>query len=326
MTLLGTSPILTFDLREFDSLDPAKRAAAIDALMISLRTGFVYVASDISPDLLDKAYALLADFFALPAEVKRKYIGKQGTSTGYTGVFAERAVGESAPDLKETFQWRAELAAGHPLARRFPDRYPVTIFPDAEVSGFAAVCARLHRQLFGLQYRVLRAICVGLGASESYADDLFRDADVLNRALHYPPLASLPAGAAANWAGAHVDISLLTLLPPAKGRGLQIATEDGWVDAAPPDGYAVLNTGIMLERLSNGLIPAGRHQVVPTAGQPDRYSVVQFCHPAPWTVLAPMPSTVTAGNPARYGAITAADLLDATIWQIQSHREPDAAS
>jgi isopenicillin N synthase-like dioxygenase len=293
--------------------------------MLSLRTGFVYVASDISPGLLGEIYALLADFFALPAEVRQKYAGRPGSSTGYTGVLAERAVGESAPDLKETFQWTAELPASHPLTRRFPERYPATVFPDAEVAGFAAACRLLHRQLFSLQHRVLRAICVGLGAAESYADDLFRDADVLNRALHYPPMPSVPDGEV-NWAGAHVDISLLTLLPPARGRGLQIATEDGWVDAAPPDGYAVLNTGIMLERLSNGLIPAGRHRVVPTAGQPDRYSVVQFCHPAPWTVLAPMPSTVTAENPARYGAIMAADLLDATIWEIHAQRDPDTAS
>ena len=25
----------------------------------------------------------------------------------------------------------------------------------------------------------------------------------------------------------------------------------------------------------------------------ERYSVVQFCHPTPWTILAPLPSTVT---------------------------------
>ena len=89
------------------------------------------------------------------------------------------------------------------------------------------------------------------------------------------------------------------------------------LDAAPPDGYAIVNTGLMLERLSNGVIPSGIHRVVSGAGQQgDRYSVVQFAHPTPWTVLSPMPSTVTADNPLRYPSIAASDALDKVLWDI----------
>ena len=53
--------------------------------------------------------------------------------------------------------------------------------------------------------------------------------------------------------------------------------ETVWVDAAPPEGHVIINTGIMLERISNGIIPSGWHRVV---ADPDhdgeRYSVVQF--------------------------------------------------
>ena len=54
--------------------------------------------------------------------------------------------------------------------------------------------------------------------------------------------------------------------PRATTRGLQLQTPDGWADVVPPDGHVVVNSGIMLERLSNGRIPAGVHRVVADAG------------------------------------------------------------
>jgi isopenicillin N synthase-like dioxygenase len=78
----------------------------------------------------------------------------------------------------------------------------------------------------------------------------------------------------------------------------------------------------MLERLSNGIIPAGVHRVVAPAGAAaDRYSVVQFCHPAPWFVLAPLSSCVSADRPLRYGAIEAGALLDRVLWEINLIRD-----
>ena len=43
---------------------------------------------------------------------------------------------------------------------------------------------------------------------------------------------------------------------------------------------------------------------------------MQFCHPRPWTVLAPVPSCVTAEHPQRFAAITAADALDEVLYEI----------
>lgn len=73
----------------------------------------------------------------------------------------------------------------------------------------------------------------------------------------------------------------------------------------------------MLERLTNGMVPIGVHQVVADPDQSgERYSVVQFCHPTPWTVLSPMVGTVTENNPQKYAGIEAGDLLDQVIFDI----------
>ena len=73
----------------------------------------------------------------------------------------------------------------------------------------------------------------------------------------------------------------------------------------------------MLEHVSNGIIPSGWHRVV---ADPDhdgeRYSVVQFCHPTPWTILSPMPSTVTPDHPLRYSTMAASDALDKVLYEI----------
>ena len=73
----------------------------------------------------------------------------------------------------------------------------------------------------------------------------------------------------------------------------------------------------MLEHLSNGIIPTGIHRVVADSDQiGDRLSVVQFCHPAPWTILSQLPSCVSQHNPQKFAPITAADRLDQVLWEI----------
>jgi isopenicillin N synthase-like dioxygenase len=74
----------------------------------------------------------------------------------------------------------------------------------------------------------------------------------------------------------------------------------------------------MLERLSNGRIPAGWHRVVaPEGGAQERLSVVQFCHARPWTVLAPVPSCCSAEDPPRWAGLQAADALEEVLYRIQ---------
>jgi isopenicillin N synthase-like dioxygenase len=123
------------------------------------------------------------------------------------------------------------------------------------------------------------------------------------------------------WAGEHGDINLVTALPRATARGLQVKVEEGtstqWVDAIPPDDGVIVNTGIMLEHLTNGVVPQGIHRVVADPDQPgDRYSVVQFCHPTPWTILDPVPSCITEEHPQRFAPIEAGDLLDQVLYEI----------
>jgi isopenicillin N synthase-like dioxygenase len=318
--------ILDVDLLAFERGSPDQRRAVADGLRRSLATGFVYTTHDLSEHLLDEAYGMLAAFFALPVEAKARWQAPESRGqTGYTGLLVETAAASDAADLKEMLNWGTPVAAGHPLRARYPHHYADQVLPEADVPGITAVLTTFHQQVLDLQRRVLRIVAVGLGGDEAFFDDLLVDGATLTRAIHYPPMATAPGGGHV-WAAPHTDINLITALPRATGPGLQLLTDGGWADVTPPEGLMVLNTGIMLERLTNGLIPAGRHRVMAPDDGPetaaDRYSVVQFCHPAPWFVLSPLPSCVTADRPRRFGAIAAGDLLDRVLWEINLIRPP----
>ncbi|HTN99383.1 MAG TPA: 2-oxoglutarate and iron-dependent oxygenase domain-containing protein [Microthrixaceae bacterium] len=335
-----SAEILDVDLLAFERGSATQRRAVVDGVRRSLTNGFVFTSHDMSEDLLDTAYGMLREFFSQPAEVKQRSVatGSHG-QRGYTGLLVETAATSDAADWKEMLNWGAGLPEAHPLRRRYPHRYMDPVFPEADVPGISAVLSELHERTFDIQRRFLRIIAVGLGAHENFFDSMVKDGTTLTRAIRYPPMAQAPESSGLSkphvWAGAHGDINLITALPRATARGLQVLVdgdpdvppgevEDSgnpltghWVDAVPPEGHCIINTGIMLERLTNGVIPVGVHQVVADPdGTEERYSVVQFCHPTPWTILAPMHECIGPNSPTKYAGIEAGDLLDEVIYAI----------
>ncbi len=308
------------DLLTFEKGDAAARRGVVDGVMRSLSTGFLYVNHDVSNDLIDTAYEMLETFFTLPTETKGQFVapGTHG-QTGYTGLLVETAAGAEVADWKEMLNWAPDVAAGHPLRTRFPHRYHEQVLPESAVPGIADVLNRFHVAIADLQRRILRIIATGLGAHEAYFDKMLVDGSTLSRAIHYPAMESAP-DAPHVWAGEHADINLITALPRATAKGLQVKlkNEGGrWIDAVAPEGGAIINTGLMLEVVTNGTIAPGIHRVVADPDQPgERYSVVQFCHPTPWTILSPLASCITADTPQRFAPIAAADALDLVLYEI----------
>jgi len=316
--------ILDVDLLAFERGDAAARGAVIDGVMMSLATGFVFTSHDLSEDLLDDAYAKLGQFFALSDEEKlRSFAPESHGQTGYTGLLVETAATADVADWKEMLNWGRGVPEGHPLRRRYPHQYADQVFPEAEVPGITDVLTAFHTSLVALQTRVLRIIALGLGVDESYFDSMVREGASLSRAIRYPAMTKAPEGEHV-WAAAHGDINLITALPRATARGLQVQLKDGggdgsgsWIDALPPPGHVVVNTGLMLERITNNRVNAGWHRVVADPDQPgERLSVVQFLHPSPWTILSPLSTCVDAEHPQRWAPMEAGAMLDQVLWDI----------
>lgn len=309
--------ILDVDLLAFERGTAAERAAVVDGVRRSLATGFVYTRHDLSEDLLDTAYGMLAEFFSLPHEVKQRFAAPETHGqTGYTGLLVETAASSDVPDWKEMLNWGRELPEGHPLRQRYPHRYGRQVLPEGAVPGSEKVLQTFHDRIEDLQRRFLRVIAESIGCHESLFDEMTHNGATLTRAIRYPPMTESPGGDHV-WAGEHGDINLITALPRATAPGLQVKVGDGWIDAVAPEGQVIVNTGMMLERLTNGVLPTGLHRVIAAPGYTgERYSVVQFCHPTPWTLLTPLASCITPEHPQRHSAMVSADALDMVLYEI----------
>lgn len=283
----------------------------------ALREGFFLVRNPIPAGLLDDAYDLLTALFSLSMEDKARCVvpGSNGQS-GYTPPGVETAEKSRVPDWKELFHWGARPTVGHPLLRRYPSRYPEPFFPDDLVPGIGKVLPELHSRMLGFQHEVVATLADALGAAPSYFAEMLQDGPVVNRATWYPPMEQAPSPGQV-WAVEHQDFDLITALPRATASGLQVLREDGeWLPVQADAEHAVINVGMVLERLTNGFARAALHRVVAAPEQHGgRLSIVQFCHPAPWTVLTPLRGEDIDDAP-RYATLTADDVFQRTMYRI----------
>lgn len=284
----------------------------------ALADGFFLVPHTISESLLDEAYGMLEEFFRLPAEQKTecRVPGSHGQS-GYVPPLVETAELSQAPDWKELFHWGVALPEHHPLHADYPHRYPAPLMPDHVVPGIGKALGELHTQMKDFQIQVTSVLGQALGVAPEYFAEMLEDGPVTNRAAWYPPMESAPSQGHV-WAVEHKDFDLITALPRATAPGLEVRDVEGqWHRLSAPQGYAVVNVGMVLERLTGGLARAAVHRVVADPEQVGpRLSIVQFCHPTPWTVLTPLEIPGVEDRPQRFPTLTADALFRRTMYRI----------
>ena len=269
----------------------------------------------IPQDLIDRAEQLSKQFFALPDEVKRKYLlPGSGGARGYTAFGIETAKGAQAFDLKEFWHVGRELPAEH----RFRDVMADNIWPE-EIPGFKETYLELYDAFDQAGVKVLRAIARFLKVDEEYFTDTVRDGNSVMRLLHYPAQ-SEPTGNHIR-AGAHEDINTITLLLGAEEAGLELKTKDGrWIPVSPKPGELVINIGDMLQRLTNGVLRSTSHRVVnptPDRASHARYSMPFFLHFRPDFIIEALPGTVPSGEQPKWPPISSHDYLQERLREIK---------
>jgi isopenicillin N synthase-like dioxygenase len=278
--------------------------------------GFAIIAHHGIPDaLINRAEDKAKAFFALPDEVKRKYlIPGGGGARGYTPFGIETAKGHKAHDLKEFWHVGRDLPDGH----RFRDHMPDNLWPS-EVPSFKDTFLELFVTFDDTGLKILKAIARYLRIPENYFEEAVRDGNSVLRALHYPPQ-NEPTGEHIR-AGAHEDINAITLLLGAEEAGLELLTTDGrWIPVSPNSGELVINIGDMLQRLTNGKLRSTSHRVVnptPDRASKARYSMPFFLHFRSDFLLEALPETVPAGEQPKWPPITANDYLQERLREIK---------
>jgi len=271
----------------------------------------------IDTELVENAYQVFRQFFALPKQSKQNYHLHGGAGErGYTAFGVEQAKDHKVPDLKEFWHIGREINSENPYPEILLDNIWPTEIPAFQANGYA-----LYSALNELGNRILSALALHLGLDESWFDDKVNFGNSILRPVHYPPIGEDTQEGAVRSA-AHEDISLITLLVGSHEEGLQVLSNDGeWIPMTTPKGTIAVNIGDMLQRLCNHELPSTTHRVVNPPGDKahqSRYSIPFFLHPNPDFEIKTLSQCICADNPNRYPeSILAHDYLLERLQEIK---------
>lgn len=272
----------------------------------------VLVDHPVEYSLTSKAYDLVHEFFHLSDEVKKQYICKEGGGQrGYTAFGVEHAKNSQYPDLKEFWHVGRESLVNE---ARFKKYFPDNLWPK-EVPEFKDVMIKFFNGMDTTSTLILDSLGLALDVPQSYFRDMLQDGNSIVRAIHYPPLGEAAPKNAVR-AAAHEDINLITCMVGATSAGLELLDRDGkWLPVSCNDRQLVIDSGDMLSRITNDVIPATTHRVVnPDDASSNRYSMPFFTHPNPDTILSCIPSCRGTGE--KYEPINSNDWLMQRIADI----------
>ncbi len=314
---MAEQSIPSVDLQDY-TRDDASRARFIETVGGSLRdVGFFAVHNHgVDQSLLERAYQEARAFFALPAEVKGRYNSARAHGQrGHTPFGREHAKDAQAPDLKEFYQvGRTNVPDSHPVHAQ----YGANVWPDAELPSFRPAMTALYEALDGLGAVLLEACALFIGERADLFRGMAEQSDSILRVIHYPPLADNTDEKAVR-AAAHEDINLITLLPGSTADGLEILRRDGsWLPIRAHAREIVVDSGDMLQAISNGLFRSTTHRVVnPEDRARDRYSLPVFIHPRAEVDLTPLSSCVArTGGVVNFPRQTAGEYLARRLREI----------
>ena len=263
------------DLGRF-SADATER----EGFLAELRTaahdvGFFYLAGHgVAPELLRELMDVSRRFFALPTAQKLAIeMVHSPHFRGYNRVAWELTRG--APDWREQIDIGAEREAlprgpERPAWMRLqgPNQWPAAL-PELR-----HVVLRWQTAAIGVLEQLLRAFSLALGQAADALEPLYgAEPHYLVKLIRYPGRDSTQSD---QGVGAHKDSELLTLLLQDTQAGLQVETNDGWIDVMPRPGTFVVNIGELLELASDGYLRATLHRVVAPPAGTDRISVAFF--------------------------------------------------
>lgn len=300
-------------LLSFSEGTKKERSLFIKSLMEGLQEyGFIILNDHFVDHLkIDQAYAAASDFFSLAAAKKDNYYNHAGAGQrGFTPFGTEHAKDNPHPDLKEFWHVGRDLAADS----KYINIYPPNIWPQ-EVPTFKNLFTEVYQTLDQTSLVLLAAIAEGLGLSSEFFTEMVEDGNSILRLIHYPPVADGSSKSAIR-AAAHEDINLITLLVGATDSGLELLDKDGsWLQITTRPGQIVVDTGDMMQRLTNGFLPATTHRVVnPSISNSTRYSMPFFVHPHSQASLACLPNCVN--DKKLYADITAGEFLQVRLKEI----------
>lgn len=246
-----------------------------DVVRICHEVGFFTVVDHGVPDdVIERYFALLREFFALPTEVKEEIDKRR--SPHFRGW---EQVGAELTDNRVDYREQLDLATENPPYP--PDAQPVYLrldgpnqwLPDEALPGFRATVEDFLARLAVVADEIMQILALGLGLPPSTFREAFGERPLsLAKLISYPPTPTGEAGV-----NSHHDAGFLTVLLQHGVGGLEAQNADGdWIPVAPMPGAFTINIGEMLQSMTGNYLIATTHRVI---SREQRYSSAYFHGP-----------------------------------------------
>mmetsp|Transcript_50162 Transcript_50162/g.60351 ORF Transcript_50162/g.60351 Transcript_50162/m.60351 type:complete len:345 (-) Transcript_50162:133-1167(-) len=259
------------------------------------QTGFFTLKHDISPTLVQNQILEAKQFFARPLDEKRSISYEQSPAfRGYMSVGVENTAGK--PDLREQIEIGPEgdpaAANSWPSHQRLvgPNQWPA-LQPSLRDS-----VSQYAREMIRLSQDLQEAFCLSLGLERDGLRFLFSEAPHWQLKMACTSINKNDDDNEQSFGvGAHTDTGFLTLLLQDEIGGLQVFTNNAWIDIPPAGPHSfVCNIGELAQMLTQNYFLATPHRVVNKAGAKRRISVPFFYNPPLSAKVEPLDLTCLA--------------------------------
>ncbi|XP_039139645.1 flavanone 3-dioxygenase 2-like [Dioscorea cayenensis subsp. rotundata] len=288
--LIDLSPLLHHHIPS-DPSDPAipnEISSLIAAIGAACRDwGFFQVVNHgVDPQLLERIEAVAVEFFALPAEEKRKVKRDEVNPLGYYD--SEHT--KNVRDWKEVFdlvvrEYDDGLLV---LKNRWPE-YPPAMRETCK--DYIAVVEKLS-------YKLIELIALSLNLPAKCLNSFFKDSSSFFRLNYYNPC---PTPDLVLGVGHHKDSIALTVLYQDQVGGLDVKRKsDGeWVRVKPIPNSYIINVGNIIQVWTNERYESVEHRASVNS-EKARLSIPFFFLPTFSTNVKPLEELVSDENPAKY--------------------------
>jgi len=285
-----------------------------DVKMIQENLGFFAIVNHgIPQSLIDESFRQTARLFEIGMEEKLKHrVGyhHQGYLPPKASILQSRAIIDkiavnTKKDTNAAWLFMRNRSADDPKVQANVRHRGLNQWPES-LPEFKTTLLEYQLSMEKLAQRLLPIYARALELQGDYFDQMFRTPEYYQRCAYYHPEAHMEEGQYA--LAPHSDGSFLTLLPMTPVPGLQVMTPSRkWLNVSYVEGALIVNTGQVLNRLSNDRFIATPHRVVnpPTK----RYALTFFFYPDDDASVEPIPACVGAGESPKYDSRTFYDFF-----------------
>ncbi|XP_076941041.1 protein LATERAL BRANCHING OXIDOREDUCTASE 1-like [Bidens hawaiensis] len=243
------------------------------------------IGHEVCDESVKSMHSKIQEFFDLSSEEKKVYAQQPGSLEGYGQAFV------ISEDQKLEWCDMIFLKAIPTHARK------LKFWPHH----FREELDTYSNHMKNIAVSIIGFIAMALGLDANRFRESFEVGSYDVRMNCYPPC---PGPKKVIGISSHADISAISLLTDCGCiPGLQVLKEDQWVFVQPMTNGVVVNIGIIMEVVSNGIYKAPYHRAL-VNNKKDRFSVVTFCYPGKEFEVKPDEQLINSDSVALYKSFT----------------------